>query len=354
MKLLIATDAWTPQVNGVVRTLQATIRELEARGHLAHVLAPQQFRSAPLPGYAEISLAWPNLTTISRLLREWRPDHVHIATEGPIGWGRRRVALREGCSFTTSFHTRFPEYLRARLPIPLGLSYRALRFFHGPAQGVMVATASIEAELTAWGFRNLMRWSRGVDLGLFDPKGAAFAYEGLARPISLFVGRLAPEKNLDAFLSLELPGSKMVIGHGPQEDELKQRYPDVHFMGAMSGTRLAAHIAASDVFVFPSKTDTFGIVQLEALASGVPVAAYPVTGPRDVIGDQPVGALHDDLRVACLKALSVPRASCRAHALRYSWANSAGQFLSNLRPIFGGEAAIDSPFQVPATAHPMR
>lgn len=331
MKVLVATDAWRPQINGVVRTLEALQVNAKALGADIEFLTPEGFRSFELPTYPGLRLALPVPGEITRRIGAVAPDAIHIATEGPIGYAARRYCLARRLPFTTSFTTRFAEYASARFPIPVSWGYAVMRRFHGAASATMVSTPSLMQELTERGFKQLRMWSRGVDTELFNP-ARSIALD-LPRPIFATVGRIAVEKNLDAFLSLDLPGTKMVIGHGPQEEELKQRYPDVKFMGAMSGPTLAAHVAASDVFVFPSKTDTFGIVQLEALASGVPVAAYPVTGPRDVIGDAPVGALDEDLRIACLNALSVSRAECRAHALRYSWAGSARQFLSNLRPI---------------------
>ena len=269
------------------------------------------------------------------------PDSIHIATEGPIGLAVRRYCLRRGHAFTTSFTTRFAEYASARLPVPVSWGYALLRRFHAPAAATMVSTRSLMDELEGRGFRRLSQWSRGVDTDLFRPERAVRLE--LPRPIFMCIGRIAVEKNLDAFLSLDLPGTKVVIGHGPQEAELRQRYPDVKFLGVMSGARLAGHLAAADVFVFPSLTDTFGIVPLEAMACGVPVAAYPVTGPRDVIGAAPVGVLDDDLRDACLGALSLSRTACRTHALAYSWSRSAGQFLGNLRPITAGAAASVAP-----------
>ncbi len=352
LKILVATDAWRPQINGVVRTLEALQLNTASAGHDIAFLTPEGFRSFELPTYPGLRLALPGAAEIGRRIEAIAPDAIHLATEGPIGFSVRRYCLSRRLPFTTSFTTRFAEYASARFPVPVSWGYAVMRRFHGPASATMVSTPSLMQELTDRGFEHLRMWSRGVDTELFNPT-RAIALD-LPRPIFTSVGRIAVEKNLDAFLSLDLPGTKMVIGHGPQETELRQRYPDAKFMGAMSGHALAAHMAASDVFVFPSKTDTFGIVQLEALASGVPVAAYPVTGPRDVIGDAPVGALDEDLKIACLKALASTRADCRAHALRYSWANSAGQFVSNLRPIRTASMTSDQEFPVSTAAQIVR
>lgn len=331
MIVLIATDAWHPQINGVVRTLEALRRGLVERGVIVEFLTPEGFPAVKVPTYPGLMCAIPNGREIARRITRAAPDAIHIATEGPIGLAVRRYCKKRRIPFTTSLTTRFAEYVSARFPVPVSWGYAALRRFHSAAAATMVSTPSLRTELEGRGFANLCMWSRGVDTNLFHP-GRALTLD-LPRPIFMNVGRVAVEKNLDAFLALDLPGSKVVIGHGPQEAELKARYPDVHFLGAMSGETLAAHIAAADVFVFPSLTDTFGIAQLEALASGVPVAAFPVTGPLDVIGDAPVGALNNDLRQACLDALSASREACRTHALGFSWARSAGQFIANLHPI---------------------
>ncbi|MFM9941689.1 MAG: glycosyltransferase family 4 protein [Hyphomicrobiaceae bacterium] len=352
MKILVATDAWHPQINGVVRTLEALRANVERLGGEVAFLTPEGFRSFELPTYPGLRLAVPRAREIARRIESARPDAIHIATEGPIGFAVRRYCRARRLPFTTSFTTRFAEYASARFPIPLSWGYAVLRRFHKPAAATFVSTPSLMAELQERGFEHLRMWSRGVDTSLFNP--ARTITMDLPRPIFVTVGRIAVEKNLDAFLALDLPGTKVVIGHGPQEAELQQRYPDVKFLGTMSGTNLAAHVAAADVFVFPSKTDTFGIVQLEALASGVPVAAYPVTGPRDVIGDAPVGALDEDLRAACLRALTMDRAQCRAHALKFSWTSSAGQFLSNVRPLrphLEPAEGIASVSGTPQTAH---
>jgi glycosyltransferase involved in cell wall biosynthesis len=281
----------------------------------------------PLPTYPGLRCALPRPREIARRIEQAAPDAIHIATEGPIGAMVRRYCLRHGFAFTTSYTTRFPEYVAARFPIPPSWSYAVLRRFHAPATVTMVSTPSLMAELANRGFTHLGMWTRGVDTDLFAPERAIDL--GLARPIFAYVGRIAVEKNLEAFLSLDLPGSKIVIGDGPQEPELRRRFPNARFLGALQHPELAAHLAAADVFVFPSKTDTFGIVQLEALACGVPIAAYPVTGPRDVIGNHPVGVLDHDLRKACLSALALSRKACRAFALTQSWDKSARQFLGH-------------------------
>jgi glycosyltransferase involved in cell wall biosynthesis len=330
MRILIATDAWEPQINGVVKTLRATIGELEKRGHALRVVAPHLFRRAAMPGYPEIEVAWPDLSMIRSIIREWDPDHIHVATEGPIGWAVRRLARSEGRIFTTSFHTRFPEYLRARLPVPLGLTYRALRRFHNAGRGVMVATPSIRAELERRGFTNVMPWGRGVDLAGFRPTADRCAFVGLPRPIFLTVGRLAPEKNMEAFLSLSLPGTKVVIGDGPAAPTLRAMFPEAVFLGAKSHGELPTFYAGADVFVFPSRTDTFGLVLIEALACGLPVAAFPAPGPVDIVADSGAGIIGEDLAVAALAALAIDRETCRRHAEGFTWAHATDQFVANL------------------------
>jgi glycosyltransferase involved in cell wall biosynthesis len=328
MRILVVTDAWLPQVNGVVRTMERVIAEAREMGHAMEVLAPHQFRSLPCPGYAEIRLALAPRGRLARMADAFAPQAVHIATEGPLGFAARGWARARGMPFTSAFHTRFPEYVRARTGLPLGVSYRVLRRFHDRAAGVMVATASMRRELERRGFRRLRPWSRGVDTNLFRPRDKGFL--DLPRPIFLHVGRLAVEKNVEAFLDLDLPGSKLVVGGGPLLETLRRRHRNVRFTGPKLGEDLARHYAAADVFVFPSRTDTFGLVMLEALASGLPVAAYPVPGPLDVVGDAPVGRLDDDLRRAALAALDADPALCRAHALGFSWRRCAEEFLANL------------------------
>jgi glycosyltransferase involved in cell wall biosynthesis len=346
MNVLIATDAWHPQINGVVRTLEALRRSVTGQGAVITMLTPEGFPSLKVPTYPGLRCAIPNQREIARRIARANPDAIHVATEGPIGIAVRRYCLRHGLPFTTSLTTRFAEYVSARFPVPVSWGYAALRRFHAAAAATMVSTPSLRKELEARGFSNLRMWSRGVDTQLFHPDRAAQL--DLPRPIFMNIGRIAIEKNLDAFLSLDLPGTKVVIGHGPQEAELEARYPDAVFLGAMSGETLAMHLAAADVFVFPSLTDTFGIAQLEALACGVPVAAFPVTGPLDVIGDAPVGVLSEDLRRACLDALSISRGACRGHALGFSWARSASQFLANLQPIHADVRAMSAPMDLGA------
>ena len=328
MRILIATDAWHPQVNGVVRTLTSLARSAAALGADVEFLTPDGFPSFALPTYPGLRVAWPNRGEIARRIEAAAPEAIHIATEGPIGWAVRFYCLRHKLAFTTSYTTRFPEYIAVRTIIPAEVSYAVLRHFHNAAAVTMVATASLRQELSLRGFRKLGSWGRGVDTWLFTPDDPAPL--DLPRPIFMTVGRVAVEKNLEAFLSLDLPGSKVVIGDGPQRAELERRYPKAGFLGEKTGRELSAHFAAADVFVFPSLTDTFGVVQLEALACGTPVAAFPVTGPLDVIADHPVGALDADLRSACIRALNISRQACRAFALERSWENSARQFIGNL------------------------
>ncbi|MDH6229866.1 glycosyltransferase involved in cell wall biosynthesis [Mesorhizobium soli] len=328
-RILIVTDAWHPQINGVVRTLERLSEELEAKGCVVEMLTPQGSRSIPLPSYADIRLALVTPWHIARCIRSARPDHIHIATEGPLGMLARRFCLRNGLSFTTSYHTRFPEYLSARAPVPERWSYAWLRRFHNAGSGTLVATPSLAAELAERGFLHVKPWTRGVDTKHYRPDRPQVL--DLPRPIFLSVGRVAVEKNLPAFLDLDLPGSKLVVGDGPDLERLRTVYPNVSFVGAKTGEELADIYASADVFVFPSRTDTFGIVLLEALASGVPVAAYPVTGPIDVLGDGEGGALSEDLQKAALEAVGISREAARAKALRYSWAACADIFLEHAR-----------------------
>ena len=330
MRILIATDAWLPQVNGVVRSLESLAPNARKLGAEIEFLTPEGFPSFPLPTYPSIRCGIPTSREIARRIEMAAPDALHIATEGPIGLAVRRYCLARKMFFTTSYMTRFPEYVSARLPVPQSWTYPLLRRFHAAAAVTMVSTRSLIEELGNRGFAHLTVWTRGVDTDLFRPERAAAI--DLPRPIFVSVGRLAVEKNLSAFLALNLPGSKIIIGDGPQAGELKRCFPNAHFIGQLEGETLAAHLGAADVFVFPSRTDTFGVVQLEALACGVPVAAYPVPGPQDVIGGNPVGVLDEDLRLACLKALRISRAGCRAYALTQSWEQSASQFISNCRP----------------------
>jgi len=328
MKILIATDAWHPQVNGVVRTLTSLSRSAAALGADISFLTPEGFPSVPLPTYPGLRVALPTRGEIARRIEQAVPDAIHVATEGPIGWMARAYCRRRKLAFTTSYTTRFPEYVAVRTGLPLSVGYAVMRHFHAASSTVMVATDSLRQELAGRGFRKLGFWTRGVDTELFNPHNPATI--DLPRPIFMTMGRVAVEKNIEAFLSLDLPGSKVVVGDGPQRAQLEQRYPDAVFLGEKKGADLTAHLAAADVFVFPSLTDTFGVVQLEALACGTPVAAFPVTGPKDVIADHPIGALDTDLRNACLRALNMSREACRNFALARSWENSARQFIGNL------------------------
>jgi glycosyltransferase involved in cell wall biosynthesis len=328
MRILIATDAWRPQINGVVHTLEQMSAAARSQGVHISFLTPEGFRAFPMPTYPEIQLALASWGEVARRIEAARADHIHIATEGPIGLAARQHCRRTQRPFTTSYHTRFPEYISARAHIPQSWSYAALRRFHAPAAAVMAPTPSIASDLTRRGFARVKVWSRGVDHRLFHPRdGGAL---DLPRPIFLYVGRVATEKNLEAFLRLKLPGSKAVVGDGPARAALAAKYPDAHFLGTRSGAALAESYASADVFVFPSRTDTFGIVIIEALACGLPVAAFPVPGPLDIIGDSGAGVLDEDLGAACLTALQLPREAARAHSLQFTWAESARQFLGNI------------------------
>lgn len=331
MKIMIVTDAWQPQVNGVVRTLKNTTRELTALGHRVELLTPLEFRTLPCPTYPEIRLSLFPRRRLQARIDEFAPDALHIATEGPLGLAARRYAIKHGLPFTTAYHTRFPEYVEARFALPAALTYRFLRWFHGPSLAVMAPTPVVKADLERYGFTNVVLWSRGVDLEIFHPMESKVL--NTARPIFLYVGRVAIEKNVEAFLKLDLPGSKWVAGEGPALAELKSRYPEVNYLGVLTQAELAKVYAAADVFVFPSRTDTFGLVLLEALACGTPVAAYPVTGPIDVLADGPAGAMNEDLREACLDALKIERADARAWAERFSWRAASEQFATHLKPL---------------------
>ena len=330
MRIALISDAWYPQVNGVVRTLDTVRAELVAMGHDVMMVTPEQFKSIACPTYPEIRLSIDAPFTLAKRLNAIDPTHIHIATEGPLGWAARRYCLKRGLAFTTSFHTKFAELLKAKLRIPLALTYGILRRFHAPAHGVLVATGSMQRELETYGFTNTRLWTRGVDTGLFHPSEDHASLLDYPRPIWLYVGRVSAEKNLDAFLGLPLAGTKLVVGDGPELASMRARYPHVVFAGTKHGEALRVHYAGSDVFVFPSKSDTFGLVMLEALATGTPVAAYPVTGPLDVILDARVGALHDDLGRACATALALKRADCVAYAAGYSWQRCAQIFAQTL------------------------
>ena len=337
MHIAIVTDAWAPQVNGVVQTLTTTRRTLEQLGHKVLVVEPSQFATFPCPTYPEIRLAWRPGRRIDGLLSEFSPDAIHIATEGTLGAAARAWCRRRNAPFTTSYHTQFPEYVRARAPIPLAWSYAYLRNFHSSAARTMVATPTVERRLKERGFGNIVRWTRGVDVELFKPRDKNFL--DLPRPIAVYVGRVAVEKNIEDFLRMDMQGTKVVVGDGPARLELQAKYPDARFVGYQFGEDLAKHIAAADVFVFPSRTDTFGLVLLEAMACGVPVAAYPVTGPVDVVAHKYCGILDDNLAVATANALKLRAEDCREYALRFTWQAATRQFLDNLAPIPGPVSA---------------
>ena len=331
MKILIVTDAWTPQINGVVRTLQMTVRELVALGHAVEILSPDLFRSIPCPGYAEIRLALVGRSQVRRRMLALAPDALHIATEGPLGIHARAVAREHAWPFTTAYHTRFPQYLRARLPIPLAVSYAFLRRFHDAGVATLAATPAIVDDLFAHGFAAPRVWSRGVDTALFNPDGPREPRG--SGPVFLHVGRIAVEKQVDEFLKLDLPGEKWVVGDGPERARLQAAYPQARWFGALQGEALARVFRSADVKVFTSVTDTFGLVLIEAMASGTPVAAFPVAGPIDVVGTSAGGVLDADLRRACLAALALPRDGARAHAMTFSWAAATRQFVDALPTI---------------------
>jgi hypothetical protein len=340
MKLMIVTDAWEPQVNGVVRTLKMTTRELRRMGHEVDLLAPDRFRSMPCPSYPEIELALTTRAGVARQIDAFAPDCLHIATEGPLGWLARSVALQRGWPFTTAYHSRFPEYVHARTRLPVSWFYALLRRFHNAGCGALTPTPAIVDDLRARGFENPVWWSRGVDLGLFSPEGPRLARS--EQPVFLYVGRIAVEKQVDAFLELDLPGEKWVAGDGPARARLEARFPNraahegrgaVRWFGVLDGPALATLYRSADVMVFPSVTDTFGLVMAESMACGTPVAAFPVPGPIDVVGRSPGGALDTDLRAACLAALALPRDAVRRHAEQYSWERATQQFVAALRPI---------------------
>jgi glycosyltransferase involved in cell wall biosynthesis len=338
MRILVATDAWEPQVNGVVRTLTRVIGEMRAMGHTVEVISPDQFKTFPLPTYNEIKVAVGAYEPVQERFKAFEPEAIHIATEGPIGLAARRICVEWKLPFTTSYHTRFPEYVSARLPLPLAAGYAYMKWFHKPSGRLMVATPTMRDELEQHGFRNITAWSRGVDTEAFHPRREdepdIFAH--LERPIFLSVGRVAVEKNIEAFLGLNLPGTKVVVGDGPQRDELTAKYPKVVFTGAKFGDELAQYFACADVFVFPSLTDTFGLVILEAMASGTPVAAYPAPGPIDIIPNSGAGALAatatEGLKEACLEALKLDRGVVRRFAEGFSWRACAEDFVRNLQP----------------------
>lgn len=333
MRILIVSDAWSPQVNGVVTSLQALISELRGLGHHVKLLSPADFRALPCPSYPEIPLAW-NLWRVGPAICAFQPDCVHLATEGPLGWAARRWLSQRGLVFSSAIHTRFPEYVHSRWPwVPLRWGYAFLRVFHRPSQAVLVTTERMRDEFAGWGFKRLVLWRKGVDTQLFHPPVTPPLP---AEPVFLYVGRIAPEKNIEAFLALDLPGEKRVVGDGPQREALQAAYPQVRFLGYQHGQALAEAFQRASVLVFPSRTDTYGLVMLEALACGTPVAAFPVAGPLDVLQTGVSGALDDDLRMACLAALTLDRARCAQWAARQSWRASALEFLAQ-QPLLDGE-----------------
>jgi glycosyltransferase involved in cell wall biosynthesis len=336
MRVMIATDAWHPQVNGVVRVMDTTARELAAMGHEVRIVSPADFRSVPMPGYSEVRLALATARAFGRHVEAFRPDAIHIPVEGPVGLAARRWCLRNGRPFTSSYHTRFGDFIAHRTGLDERHANRFQRWFHRPASAFMVQTPRLERELAEQGYRNIVAWTRGVDTELFKPwrdvPGFDADFLNLPRPIFLSLGRVSREKNIEAFLTLDLPGSKVVVGGGPQLEEYKARFPGVTFTGPKSGDDVARHFSAADVFVFPSRFDTFGLVLLESIACGTPVAAFPVRGPADVITSPDAGVLSDDLGAAALAALSLDRAKARAAALPYSWRAATEQFLSHLVP----------------------
>ena len=340
MRIVIVTDAWSPQVNGVVRTLQTIQAELEGRGHAVKVISPDLYGSIPCPTYPEIRLAFVRSAVIGQAIAAFQPDAVHLATEGPLCLAARRWCLRSAVPFTTAYHTHFPDYVARRTGLPASWFWSYIRWFHGPAQAVLVSTRSVRQQLRAHGLAQVRPWGRGVDLASFTAGAEPPAlFAGLPRPIQLYVGRVAVEKNLEAFLASGHPGSRIVVGDGPARADLQRAYPDAHFLGAMFGEELAGAYAGADVFVFPSRTDTFGLVMIEALACGTPVAAYPVTGPIDIVTPE-CGALSDRLDDAIAAALRCSRAACEAHGRSFSWQRSAEEFLTGLHCI--DPAVMDS------------
>jgi glycosyltransferase involved in cell wall biosynthesis len=355
MKIALVTDAWQPQVNGVVTTLVELVRELQALGHTVEVIHPGLFKTRPCPGYAGIHLAVRPKALLTNRLDAFAPEAIHIATEGPLGWAARSYCLKRGLRFTTAFHTKFPEILNAALKIPLSWGYALFRHFHKASAGVMVPTHGVLRMLERRGFRQLRSWTHGVDTALFPfhPEARIYPRMGtLVRPVSLFVGRVSYEKNIEAFLALDIPGSKVVCGVGPLEASLKERFPQVHWLGVLPRDELARVYAAADVFVFPSRSETFGLVMLEAMASGTPVAAYPVDGPLEVLG-KPDGSHHggvldEDLQRACYRAMAVPRHEARVRSLDFSWVHAAQLFEGYLVPVRGPVSSPLETAQAPA------
>lgn len=350
MKLALVTDAWKPQVNGVVTTLLELVRELEGRDWQVEVIQPGLFRTRPCPGYPGIDLAVSPASRLAQQLEAFGPDAIHIATEGPLGWAARRWCLRNKRSFTTAFHTKFPEIANAAVKVPVSWGYALMRHFHRPSSGIMVPTRSVLQMLQRRGFQRLQEWTHGVDTDLFGFSPAARIFEPLGelpRPVSLFVGRVSYEKNIGAFLDMDVPGTKVVCGVGPVEAQLRRRYPGVRWVGLLDRPTLARLYAAADVFVFPSFADTFGLVMLEAMATGTPVAAFRADGPTEVLGKlhdsgaRPVGGvLHDDIEHAWARALEVPREEARRRALDFSWEQTTQRFVEFLVPAHGERAGV--------------
>lgn len=331
MRIAIVSDAWRPQINGVVRTIETIVKLLQAERHEVEVFGPDRFRTLPCPTYPEIRLSLFPSARLNHMLKLFAPDAIHLVTEGPLGWAARNFCLARDIPFTSAYHTRFPEYVRARIRVPISWSYAFVRRFHAPSSAVLVVAQSIRDELAARGFKNLVPWSRGVDIAAFRPQLREESNE--PRPVWLYAGRVAIEKNIKAFLDLDLPGTKWVVGGGPQLKELKRRYKDIRFFGSVDTEELSHRYSQADCFVFPSRTDTFGLVMVEALASGIPVAGYPVPGPLDVVTTPKVGAVDEDLRAACLAAIGCDPVDCRAHAETFTWEQCARQFRDTLRPI---------------------
>ncbi|MCU0831302.1 MAG: glycosyltransferase family 1 protein [Rhizobiaceae bacterium] len=350
MRVIIATDAWHPQVNGVVRVMETTAREMRALGHEVLIVSPADFRSVAAPGYPEVRLALASARAFGCIADQFRPDAIHIPVEGPVGLAARRWCIRNRFAFTSSYHTRFGDFFAHRTGLDERYATAWQRWFHAPSAAFMVQTPRLERELAEQGFRNIVAWTRGVDTALFKPwrdePGFDADFLGLPRPVFMVLGRVSLEKNLDAFLGLGLPGSKVVVGGGPHLDLYRARYPAVHFTGPKHGDDVAKHLSAADVFVFPSRFETYGLVVMEALACGTPVAAFPVRGPADIIGNADIGVLSEDLREAALQALSIDRAKARAFALPHSWRAATQQFLSHLVPLADREPHVSASFAI--------
>ncbi len=333
MKIVIVTDAWEPQVNGVVRSLQSVRRELEQDGHEIFVISPDQYRSVPCPTYPEIRLAFTSSKTIGKRMAAFAPDAIHLSTEGPLCLSARRWCVSNKIDFTTAYHTQFPDYLAKRTGLPASFFWRYIRWFHHRAEHILVSTESVRTILRYQELHRLVHWGRGVYTVLFTPNAIPLAlFSGIPRPIQLYVGRVAVEKNIEAFLQCDTPGSKVVVGAGPALAQLQSAYPEAHFLGNLNGDALAGTYAGADVFVFPSRTDTFGLVMIEALACGTPIAAYPVSGPVDIVTAE-TGALDENLAVAIARALTLDRSKCAKYGGGFNWHTSAGQFLAALVPV---------------------